>query len=140
MTSLHELVQCTAPGGPGSNLSAVRVDSIPVVLTETSVEINLVNSEPAGSLPGVSDSPEDKDDGNSKALLEEVLGITNTALARRADGSENLGSQNNSTEEDTHPGAVDTTTGFEGDQVERAALVSPGFAEADVALGEFVSI
>lgn len=60
-------MESTAPSGPGSLLGTVGVDGIPVVLTETSVEIDLVNSEPSGSLPDVANQPEEEDDRDGKA-------------------------------------------------------------------------
>ncbi len=83
---LKQLLQITLPCGPSSNLSAISIDRFPVELTSASVNVNLVSPEPAGTLPGETDGPEEEDNGDGKALHEEILGSTNTATA---DGSSN---------------------------------------------------
>lgn len=54
------------PLGPGSDLSSVGVDHIPVDLTASSVDINLFDLKTTLSLPEVADDPEDSNDGNSE--------------------------------------------------------------------------
>lgn len=130
-------MQEAAPGRPRGNLGTVGVDAIPVMLTETSVEVNLVDGEPAGSLPDESSDPEDKDDGKGKAGLEKVLGSTSSRLSRGCDGNKDLGSKNDEAEEEAQVRSVDSTTSLEGDLVKRAALASPSSTEANVSLGMF---
>ena len=124
----------SSPSRPGSNLGAVSVDLIPVMLTETSVKIDLVNSKPLRSLPDVTDNPEDKNDGNGTTGHEEVLGITVAVLAGRTDGDVELAAENDEAKGETQPGSGDTTGGAEGDLVERTALTLPSRAETDVRL------
>ena len=131
---LHELVEHSTPSRPASNLGAVSIDLIPVMLTETSVKIDLVNGEPLRSLPEVTDDPEDENDRDGKAGHEEVLGVTVTVLEGRADGDVELGSENDEAEEETQQGSGDTTGGAEGDLLESTALTLPGRAETDMSL------
>jgi hypothetical protein len=64
------------------------------MLTETSVEVYLVNSKPLRTLPDIADDPEDKDDRDGKAGLEEVLRSTITFHEGRADGDVELATKN----------------------------------------------
>jgi len=134
-------VEDTAPGGIGGNLGAIGVDLVPVVLPETSVEVDLVNAQPTVTLPEVAGDPEEQDDGDSKKLLDNVLGVLRRSagvpggVGSRVDG----GDQNQGAESKTNVGANDTTSGLEGDAVQGATLASPGSAEANVGL-EIVSI
>lgn len=102
--------------------------------SETSVQIDLVNAQPASALPEPATSPEGKDNGDSKALLEEVLGITNSSLPGRSDGNENLSCKKNGAEEETHHATVDTTSSLEWDIVQRSTLVRPSLTESNVTL------
>lgn len=131
---LHELVEHSTPSRPGSNLGAVSVDLIPVMLTETSVKIDLVDGEPLRSLPEVTDDPEDENDGDGETSHEEVVGITVTFLGGRADGDIELAAENDEAEGETQPGSGDTTGGAEGDLLESTALTLPGRAETDMSL------
>ena len=137
---LHELVEELAPSRPASNLGTVGVNLIPVVLTETSVKIDHVNGEPLGSLPDVTNNPEDKNDGNGKAGHEEVVSITVSVLERRADGDVELAAENDEAESKADPRSNDTTSCAEGDLVQATALSLPGGAEADVTLGMLVFV
>lgn len=128
------MVEHAAPPGPGSELLVPGSNFLPVVLAETSVQINLVKLEPAGVLPEVATNPEEKDDGNGKHGLEEVLSSTGTALPGRSDGSEGLGSENDEAEEETHPRAPNSTGSLEGNVVQGATLKLPGGSEANVGL------
>jgi hypothetical protein len=137
---LHKLVEGSSPSRPSGNLGTVSIDLLPVMLTETSVKVNLVNGKPLGSLPEVTDDPEDKDDGNSKASHEEVLGVTVSLLEGGADGDVELAAENDKAEGKTQPRTVDTTSSMERDLVESAALTLPSRAETDVALTLRVSV
>jgi hypothetical protein len=105
------------------------------MLTETGVEVNLVDGEPAGSLPDESSNPEGKDDGNGKAGLEKVLGSTSASLSRGCDGNKDLGSKNDEAEKEAQIRSVDSTASPEGDLIKRTALASPSSTEANVSLG-----
>ena len=137
---LHELVERSTPSRPGSNLGAVSVDLIPVVLTETSVKINLINGEPLRSLPEVTNDPEDENDGDGKTGHEEVLSVTVSFLERRADSDVKLTAENGEAEAETDPGSDDTTGGAEGNLIETAALALPGRAETNVSLNMLVFV
>lgn len=134
-TRLEDASEGAAPSRHGGDAGTVGVDLLPVVLTETSIEIDLVNGEPTSALPEVTAGPEDEDDGNGKAGHEEVLSSAGAGLAVGHDGNEDLGNQDDSAESETHVRAVDTTSSVEGDLVERATLPLPGSAETNVALG-----
>lgn len=137
---LHELVEELAPSRPASNLGTVGVNLIPVVLTETSVKINHINGKPLGSLPEVTNDPEDENDGNGKAGHEEVVGITVSLLFRRADGDVELAAENDEAESKADPRSDDTASSAEGDLVKATALSLPGRAETDVALSMLVFV
>lgn len=132
-------MESPAPNRPRSNLGAVSIDLIPVMLTETSVEINLVNGEPLRALPDIADNPEDKHDRDGKTSHEEVLSVTVTLLEGRADGDVELAAENDEAEGKTQPRAVDTASSVEGNLVEGTALTLPSRAETDVALRASVS-
>lgn len=124
----------SAPSGPFSNLGAVGINHIPVMLTKTSIEIDLVECEPLGSLPDVSDDPEHKNDGNSQASHEKVSGITIAFLACRADGGEELAAKNGETKSETEPRTPNTSSGPERDLLEATALTLPCPAETNMGL------
>lgn len=65
-TSLHDLVEEAAPSGPCGHLGSERVDLLPVMLTTTSIDINLVNRDPTLSLPDISDGPEEENNGKGQ--------------------------------------------------------------------------
>lgn len=77
---LHNLVEGAAPGRPCGNLGTVGVNLVPVMLTSASIDVNLVDGEPAGSLPEPADSPEKEHDRKCKVRLEEALNRTHTRL------------------------------------------------------------
>lgn len=109
------------------------------MLTETSVEINLVNGEPLGTLPDIADDPEDQDDRDGKTGHEEILSVTVTGLGRRADGDVELATENDEAEGKTQPRAINTSSSLEGNLVEGTALTLPSRAETDVALRAEIS-
>lgn len=109
------------------------------MLTETSVEIDLVNGEPLRSLPDIADDPEDKDDRDGKASHEKILGVTVTLLEGRADGDVELAAENDEAEGKTQPRTVDTASSMEGDLVEGTALTLPSRAETNVTLSAKVN-
>ncbi|KAI6776480.1 hypothetical protein HG530_000425 [Fusarium avenaceum] len=104
------------------------------MLTKTSIEIDLVECEPLGSLPDVSDDPEHKNDGNSQASHEKVSGITIAFLACRADGGEELAAKNGETKSETEPRTPNTSSGPERDLLEATALTLPCPAETNMGL------
>lgn len=87
------------------------------MLTETGVEVNLIEGEPAGSLPDESSNPEDKDNWEGKAGLEKVLGSTSASLSRGCDGNKDLGSKNDKAEEESQPRSIDSTASMEGNLI-----------------------
>lgn len=128
-----------APSGPLSNLGAVGIDHVPVVLTKTSIKIDLVDCEPLGSLPDVANDPEQNNDGDSKARHEKVSGIAIAFLACRADGDEELAAKNGEAKGKTEPRTPYTSSGPERDLLKGTALTLPCGAETDVGLGVWVS-
>lgn len=109
------------------------------MLPETGVKVDLVNGEPAGTLPGVATDPEEENDGQGKDLLESVLNSADAALARGQDGDEDLSGQNDAAHGKTNPRAPDAESRLEGDAVVAATLAVPCGAEANVRLrnGQF---
>lgn len=95
--NLENDVQHTLPGGRLSKLAPVSVDAVPVMLTTTSVEVNLAKVQPTLSLPDVAKDVEDNDNGEGQVGLEERLGITDGAV-QVGDGSVELGNQNDDVE------------------------------------------
>jgi hypothetical protein len=132
--SLKHDIEPSAPLGRRGKLGAISVDLVPVVSSETSVQVNLVNRQPTSALPKPATEPEGKDDWKSKNLLEEVLGITSSSLAGRGDGDEDLSGEKDEAERETHHTAVDTTSSLEWDIVQRSTLIRPSLAEPDVRL------
>jgi hypothetical protein len=78
MDGLEESLQRALPLWPGSNLGLVGVDRIPVKLTTSSVDIDLVKSEPSALLPEVTDDPEEQDDEDGEPFREEDVGGSHT--------------------------------------------------------------
>lgn len=95
--NLEHDVQHTLPGGRRSKLTTVSVDAVPVMLTETSVEVNLAKLQPTLSLPDVAKDVKDNDNGEGQVGLEEGLGITDGAV-EVGDGSVELSNQNDDVE------------------------------------------
>lgn len=69
---------------------AICADLIPVQVTTTSINIDLLKLQPTSALPEISSCPESKDDGKCKIRLEEALDIVETVLPWRSNGSEEL--------------------------------------------------
>lgn len=63
---LEKVVQQASPSWVAGNLGAVGVDLIPVQLTPSGVNIHLGSSEPALTLPSITASPEEHDNGKGK--------------------------------------------------------------------------
>lgn len=129
------------PFRQGGNLGPVRVDLVPVVLSETSVEINLVSAKPASALPKVAAGPEDENNRQGEDLLEEIIGSFARgrwifALGRRThvDSNVDLGGENNKAEKEAEVRAIDATSSLEGDAVHGTALPDPSSAETNVSL------
>lgn len=72
---LEEFVKKTAPHGPSRNFLAVCVDRLPVMLTTTSINIDLIDMEPTSPLPSITNGPEDEYNGNAEPVLEEGFHI-----------------------------------------------------------------
>jgi hypothetical protein len=62
----------TLPCWHGSDLGTISVDFIPLVFTAASINVDLVDGNPALTLPEVTSDPEDNDDGESEEGLEET--------------------------------------------------------------------
>lgn len=72
------------PSRKGSDLGPVLIDLIPVVLTETSVEVEIVNGDPLRTLPEVADDPEDDNDRNGENVLQNTRGSVLAAIIRNS--------------------------------------------------------
>lgn len=132
-SNLEELVEALLPLWPGGNLGFVGIDHFPVKLTTSSIDINLVESEPTLSLPGVSSDPENEDDRNSEPSLEELLsGGELTALLWWGNGVEESGNQDEEAKGKTDPRSSDTKDGLVWNLIKSAAVVSPCASESDV--------
>lgn len=60
------------------------------MLTAASVEVDLVESDPALALPDVSNNPEEEHDREGEIGLEKPFGIVEIAGEGRSDGNEKL--------------------------------------------------
>lgn len=74
----------TSPRRPRRHLASIGIDLIPVQLTPAGVNVHLGCSEPALTLPEVSDNPEHNHNGCRKVLLEEALGGAYARATRRS--------------------------------------------------------
>lgn len=85
------MVEETSPGGQGSESLAIGADLIPVELTETGVDVNVLGSQERLTLPDPSEDPEAQDDGSSEELFEEALCSAHTLdIGASNDGSVEL--------------------------------------------------
>jgi hypothetical protein len=114
----------------------MSIDSFPIVLTSTSVKVNLVEFQEALSLPKISDSPEQQYDGEGEISLEEVLCGGKLGGEGRSNGHEELSDERYEHKDQSDPGACHTEDVLEGDVVERSALSMPCLSESDVCLGQ----
>lgn len=106
---------------------------LPVDLTATSVDIDLVERQELRTLPDVADHPEEDDDGEGEAGLEEALSrVALATVVGRVDGDVDLRDEDDDGHEEADPGTVDTENVLERDLVEGVTLALPGSAEADV--------
>lgn len=104
------------------------------MLTTTSVEIDLVELKETFSLPEVTDSPEEQDDGESEISLEETFGVVELTGERWSNGAEELSSQGNEDEENSDIGTSNSKDGLEWNVIEGSALAVPCLSESDVCL------
>lgn len=70
--------------------STLGVDPVPVNLAATSINVNLAELEPAGTLPEEAADPEHDNDGKGEVGLEEALGSVDTTTKRPDGGVELL--------------------------------------------------
>ena len=88
---LDDLVEKAAPGWPRCDKSAVSFDLIPVMLSQASVKIDLIDSHPTCPLPEVTADPKAQNHWEGQDLLEEVLGVSYAGLTWRSNGNKYLG-------------------------------------------------
>ena len=106
---------------------------LPVNLTAASVNIDLIEGQEGRALPDVTNNPEEDDDGEGKAGLEETLGVVGLATVQRGeDGHVHLGNEYQYGHTETNPGSSNTESSLERDLVKSVALSLPGSAETDV--------
>lgn len=78
----------------------MSIDSLPIVLTTSGIDIHVNELDPSLALPDPADDVEEDDDGEGKVGLEEVLGGCDTA-SDGGDGDEELSSHADEDEEET---------------------------------------
>lgn len=84
-------MQKPLPRWPSRDFSTECINSLPIQLATTSIDIHLCCSEPALTLPQETDSPEEEDDWNSEERLEEALCVVEIAIISwRGNGDEKL--------------------------------------------------
>jgi hypothetical protein len=110
------------------------------MLTKTGIKIDLVECEPLGSLPDVTNDPEHNNNGDSEASHEKVSGIAIAFLACGADGGKKLATKNGEAKGKTEPRAPDTSSSPERDLLKTTTLTLPCPAETDMGLGIWVSM
>ena len=146
---LEHAVQKALPRRPSGDLRTLAVDELPVKLTATGVDIHLSSPEPALTLPKVTDRPEGSNDEECEVSCEEIFG-SSKILAKWGDSCVKLqwwlamsfntsrdeaylSGENDENNSKTEPRASNTTGSFEWDLIESVSVVSPSFAETDVA-------
>lgn len=72
-------------------MGTVGVDSLPVKLTTTGVNVHLGGAEPARALPEVANDPEDQDDRDGEPGHEEALSAVQLIGTRGSNSIEQLG-------------------------------------------------
>lgn len=100
---LEELMHPLLPLRLSSHVSLVLVNSIPIVLSATSIDINLFELQPSFSLPEVTTGPEEENNRESEISLEEIGGASEFGLARRSNGDIELCSEGDDDEENSEP-------------------------------------
>ena len=81
--ALKGLVVKALPGWPGSHLSPLGVDQVPVKLTSAGVDIHLRSPQPSLSFPEVSAHPEEQYNRQSKIRNEEAFRSANVTADGR---------------------------------------------------------
>lgn len=71
--TLEEPVEGASPSWVRSLLSTVCVNVVPIEIPPATIDIDLIDGEPALTLPEVSADPEEADDEESKVPVEEVF-------------------------------------------------------------------
>ena len=80
---LEEEVEDTLPHRHRGEFGLPAVDALPVVLTATAIDIDLVCAEPTFLLPEVATDPEDKDDREGEVGIEEIVRGTVLGVATK---------------------------------------------------------
>ena len=73
-------------------MSFVGVDTLPIYLSTSRININLCKGKPSRLFPEVATDEEEEDDWESEVGLEEIFGGTDAIDAEWGDGSVELGS------------------------------------------------
>ena len=84
-------------------MRTVFVDLIPVMLTTSDIDIDLVEAEETLSLPDVTAGPEEEYDREGEVCLEELLGRSVLVAEGWDDGGDELGDEGDNDESQADP-------------------------------------
>ena len=129
---LEQVMHQALPSRTVGKLRTVSIDGVPIMLTTTSIQIDLTDLPPTLSLPDISDDVEEDDDRQGQVGLEEALSGTKRSIDVGNSGVE-LCNENDDNEDKSEPGSPDAKDVLERDFVESVAVVLPGLSETDMA-------
>ena len=103
------------------------------MLAASRVDINLIKRAPSLSFPGITDDPEDKDNGNGEPSAEELLCSSEIAsLSWWCDSVKESSEQHEEAKGETYIRSNDTTGSSEWNLINGVSVMSPSTAESDV--------
>ena len=129
---LKQVMHEALPGRAVGKLRTVSIDGVPIMLTTTSIQINLTDLPPSLSLPDISDNVEQNYNRHSQIGLEEALSGTERSIDVSHSGIE-LCNENDHNENKSDPRSPNAKDVLEGDFVKSVAVVLPGLSEPDMA-------
>ena len=128
---LKEVVHETLPGRTIGKLRTISIDGVPIMLTTTSIQVNLTDLSPTLSLPDISDNVEQNHNRHSQVGLEEALSGTERSIDVSHSSIE-LCNKNDDNEGKSEPRSPNAKDVLEGNFIESVAVVLPGLSEADM--------
>lgn len=147
-SSLKQEVINPLPSRVRSDLRPGGIDTIPIDLSPSSVNINLRCSEPSGTLPQVATGPEEENNWKSQVGLEEIFSCADFAfvakwverrveldpvsLLLRKEWGTYLSHEYEKDQNKPTPRAVYATDSLEGNLIDGMAMIFPRRTEADV--------